>query len=95
MQRSMIYGDSPSFDDLLLQLKFFNGRIRLMGTGLDLEDVILQFKEQHRAAMTADPERLIFQASLSLLTITGKTITYQLTMLRLRAWEFEDIRIEA
>jgi len=95
MQRSMIYGDSPAFDDLLVQLKFFNGRIRLMGTGLDLEDVISQFKEQHKAAMETDSERLTFNDSLSLRTLTGETINCQLTMLRLHQWEFEDIRIKA
>ena len=95
MQRSMIYGDSPAFDDLLMQLKFFNGRIRLMGTGLDLEDVISQFKEQHKAAMETDSERLTFNDSLSLRTLTGETINCQLTMLRLHQWEFEDIRIKA
>jgi hypothetical protein len=57
-------------------------------------DVIQQFTEQHKTAMEADSEKLIFKASLSLLTLTGETITYQLTMLRLRAWVFEDIQIE-
>src|SRR5258708_10308619 len=96
MQRSMIYGDSPAFDELLLQLKFFNGRIRLIATGLVLEDVIQQFIIQHKEAMDADNERGIFKASLSLPTITDETITFQLTMHRIKGiWMFEEIRIEA
>jgi hypothetical protein len=95
MQRSMIYGDSPAFDDLLLQLKFFNGRIRLMGTGLDLKDIIGQFMEQHKVTMEADNKRLIFQASLSLNTMTDEAISCQLMMHRIKgAWVFEEIRIQ-
>jgi len=95
MQRSMIYGNSPSFDDLLLQLKFFNGRIRLMGTGLDLEEVIRQFMEQHRAAMEGDTERRIFKAGLSFSIATDETITCQLTMHHIpKGWMFEQISME-
>jgi hypothetical protein len=95
MQRSMIYGDSPAFDDLLLQLKFFNGRIRLMGTGLNLEDVIRQFMEQHKTTMEVDPERRIFKASLSFSITTGEAITCQLTMHHVpKGWVFEQIQIE-
>ncbi len=94
MQRSMIYGDSLAFDDLLLQLKFFNGRIRLMGTGLDLEDVIRQFMEQHKTAMGAEPEQLIFTASFSLPVTTSEVITCQLTMHHIpKGWVFEQIQL--
>lgn len=96
MQRSMIYGDSPAFDDLLLQLKFFNGRIRLIDTGLNLEDIIRQFLAQHKVPMEADPEQLIFKASLSLTTKPGETIICHLTIHRINsAWTFEELRIEA
>lgn len=34
MQRSMIYGESHPFAELIQRLKIFNGRVRLTGTGL-------------------------------------------------------------
>lgn len=40
MQRSMIYGDSHTFDELIYRLKLLNGRFRLSGTGLVLENII-------------------------------------------------------
>jgi hypothetical protein len=95
MQQSMIYGESPAFDDLLQQLKFFNGRIRLMGTGLDLQGVIDQFMEQYRTPMQADQEQRIFTGNITLATNTGETIPSRLTMLYMRnKWVFEEIRIE-
>jgi hypothetical protein len=95
MQRSMIYGDSPHFDDLLEQLKFFNGRIRLMGTGLDLEAVIAIFMTEYEKPMQVNPERRIFNGDLTHATTTGEPIKCQITMHRItKKWIFEEIRIE-
>jgi len=47
------------------------GRLTAL-TGLDLNDIIRQFMEQHTVTMEADTERLIFQASLSLNTLPMK-----------------------
>ena len=95
MRHSMIYVNSPGFDDLLQQLKFFNGRIRLMATGLDLEAVIAIFMKEYEEAMQADVECRIFKGNLTLTTTTGETINCRLTMHRIsKKWVFEEIRIE-
>ena len=95
MQQSMIYGPSPEFDDLLQQLKFFNGRVRLMGTGLELQTVIDQFMDRYKTLMQAGPERNIFHGELALATATGEPITYRITMHRIRkTWIFEEIQLD-
>jgi hypothetical protein len=95
MRRSTIYGDSPGFDDLPQQMKFFNGRIRLMGTGLDLEAVIAIFMTEYEKPMQADPERRILNGDLTLTTTICETIKCQITMHRIsKKWIFEEIRIE-
>lgn len=93
MQRSMIYGNSPDFDEILRQLKFFNGQVRLMGTGLALEVIISRFMEEHQATMGADPERRIYKGTISIVTSTGESIAFHLELHHLsNGWEFQEIR---
>jgi len=55
-----------------------------------------QRRTTNKLAMEADPELMIFVENVSLVTVSGETITCQLTMHRAkRAWTFEEIRIES
>ena len=93
MQRSMIYGDAPPFDELLRRLKFFNGQVRLMGTGLLLEAVIEKFMEVHQPLMAADRDRRIYKESLTMVTPEGHTVTFQLEFHHMPdGWIFEQLK---
>ena len=54
MQEAMIYGESDPFDELMQKIKLLNGRFRLMGTGLVLEDVISNAVELNRNLLRVD-----------------------------------------
>lgn len=93
MQRSMIYGDAPAFDELLRRLKFFNGQVRLMGTGLSLDTVIEKFMQVHGPAMAGDPHRRTYRESLTVVTPQGTTVTFQLEFYHLpEGWIFEQLK---
>jgi len=93
MQRSMIYGDSPDFDRLMRRLKFFNGQIRLMGTGISLETLIQHFMEKHKTEMDTIPGMVIYKGILVLTTAQGQSITFQLEFHRMPdGWIFEEIK---
>jgi Nucleotidyl transferase AbiEii toxin, Type IV TA system len=92
MQQSMIYGPSPAFDVILQQLKYFNGQVRLMGTGLDLQDVIEQFLHAHKTSMDAEPKQLRYKNSVIMITSDDLSISCQLTFHNLPGgWTFEEL----
>ena len=47
LQTAMIYGDSHPFEELIRRMKVFNGRFRLIGTGLILDEVIAAAVKQN------------------------------------------------
>lgn len=67
MQLSMIYGESPTFEDILRKLKYFNGQVRLMGTGLSLETIIEMFMRDQYGATSINrgpmPDYLVVPTS--------------------------------
>lgn len=94
MQESMIYGPSPDFDELLHQLKLFNGQVRLTGTGMKLDDVIEAFMAEHKNVIDADKEKNILRSFLDAKTPAGKSICVEIEMHRVRKeWLFQNITI--
>ncbi|PZR28263.1 MAG: hypothetical protein DI535_07615 [Citrobacter freundii] len=92
MQTSMIYGESPSFDELLNQLKLFNGKMRLVGTGLSLDQIIRDFVDL-RDTTEVDSGHRIVKSSIGKRALTGELITLELEMhLVLGRWLFQSIR---
>jgi hypothetical protein len=93
MQQSMIYGESPTFEEILRKLKYFNGQVRLMGTGLSLETIIETFMRDHQLSMGADADRRIYKQDLIMIDPAGESMTLQLTFHRLSdGWSFEELR---
>lgn len=93
MQESMIYVDSPSFEELMEELKLYNGKLRLIGTSLKLEDLIRNFLEEHRKVLDGDPGKNILHSLLETQTPAGKAIVFHIEMHRkLDRWLFESIK---
>jgi hypothetical protein len=80
----MIYGDSHAFDELIRRLKLFNGRFRLIGTGLLLEDVIAAAMAQQNADIE-DPKVNIVNLPIKLETANSTHINLKVTMHRKRS----------
>jgi hypothetical protein len=90
MQQSMIYGTAPGFDELIQELKILNGRLRLMSTGVQLETVIDQFIDTHRAAIESDPTATKLEGDLLLKLSDGTTVACQMLMHKRKGkWLFE------
>jgi hypothetical protein len=93
MQGSMIYGASPSFEEIIQQLKIFNGRFRLTGSGHKLEDVIHQFLFDHKDRMKEDRQlNNIYSGNIKLSKSDGSAFHYRVVMHKIRdEWIFADI----
>lgn len=92
MQQSMIYVDSHDFEELIRRLTLFNGRMRLMGTGLILEDVIAAAFEQNEAIVNNE-SITIMKMPVELITSTGTNLKFLVIMHRFRPIRFYSISV--
>lgn len=90
MQQAMIYGTTHPFEALVRKIKWFNGKFRLIGTGLILEEVINSAFRQHNT--DSAQIKNILHMLVELQTSDGNSVKYILTMHRLRnEWVFEKL----
>jgi len=90
MQRSMIYGTTHPFEALMQKIKWFNGKFRLIGTGLALEEVVNNAFEQYRA--DTGEIRNILHIPIELKVSSGNILKYIVTMHSMRnEWIFENL----
>ncbi len=90
MRRSMIYGNTHEFDELIRRLKVFNGRFRLMGTGFTLEQII----EQAISEIPLDINVNIIHQPVEILSADGGENKFVVTFQRLKGEAvFEKIEI--
>lgn len=93
MQTSMIYGPSHDFDELVRRIKILNGRFRLIGTGLILEEVI-ETAIKMAGVNTEAKEYKILKIPGELKLHSGEAVKYQIRLLRKgEKLEFENIKI--
>lgn len=90
--RVMIYGEYPGFDDILQRLKFFNGRFRLIGTGLTLEEVIAKALQENESEATNKDIRIV-KLPVQLVNTSGVAFHFIVTMHRYRELVFENIEV--
>ena len=62
MQANMIYRDSPEFTNLLNQLKWLNGKFRMLNEGLSLEEIIEEGILQLAGTWETQPDDIKLQA---------------------------------
>jgi hypothetical protein len=92
MQQAMIYGTTHPFEALMRKIKWYNGKFRLMGTGLLLEDVINRAFEQNQKARL-DTGRNILGIPVQMETVQGQCFNYIVTLHRMRGeWIFERLQ---
>lgn len=90
MQGSMIYGNSHSFEDLLLRLKILNGKFRLMGSGFTLEKLI----EQSVSEIPLNTNVNIHRQPIEMLGAEEKSNKFVVTFHRRKdGWIFDKIDI--
>lgn len=95
MQTSMIYGPSHDFDELVRRIKILNGRFRLIGTGLTLEEVI-QTAIKTAGVNTEIKDYKILKIPVELKLHSGEAIKYQIMLLQKgEKLEFDNIKIIA
>lgn len=93
MQTSMIYGPSHDFDELVRRIKILNGRFRLIGTGLTLEEVI-QTAIKMADVNTEIKDYKILKIPVELKLHSGEAVKYQIMLLQKgETLKFENIKI--
>lgn len=92
MQRSMIYGSSYDFRELINRLKILNGRIRLIGTSIQLETLIEAAMQ--KANVDANPDiSQIMQILVEVPKGDGELCQFEVTLIQRRnKIDFEFIR---
>lgn len=91
----MIYGPSHDFDELVRRIKILNGRFRLIGTGLTLEEVI-ETAIKMAGVNTEIKDYKILKIPVELKLRSGEAVKYQIMLLQKgEKLEFENIKIIA
>lgn len=93
MQTSMIYGPSHDFNELVRRIKILNGRFRLIGTGLILEEVI-ETAIKMAGVNTESKDYRILKLPVEIKLHSGESVKYQIMLLQKgQKLEFENIKI--
>ncbi|MDF2189821.1 nucleotidyl transferase AbiEii/AbiGii toxin family protein [Paraflavitalea sp. CAU 1676] len=80
MQRSMIYGNSPNFKDLVFSLKYFNARFLLAGFGLNIEQIEEKFVDEYQIEKASESENVIIRRIVSVETVNADIHRFNVAM---------------
>lgn len=81
MQRSMIYGASPTFSDILRQLKYFNAQFLLAGFGLELDELVKNFEEEYASDPAKDLNKPLLTRLIKIQPPSGELLQFKMLML--------------